>query len=608
MSAKASLTLFGRKPKEKGAGTEPIQMPKDLPQGTGEEENEEHVGGGIYDRNVFVMPKDKPSGHETAGLSIGGAVTRARGKQAKLSSTPIKFRETDVSGVPQGTGRGRRFKAILIQEGLGNIKDCYYYTKEAIASGVAVFEGCKFFIDHPSESEEMDRPERSVRDVAGHFENLSVNFAAEDGRAQLMGDLLVIDGPIGDQAVYLMNGSLTYANKYPGKDLIGLSINGDGASGSVGLESFMQENEIPESCLPKLLNAQAEGLTVIRPVVAFTSAVSCDLVTAAGAGGKIAHLLEQEKNRMGKRKVKEAKREETRQEGEEESGGDGATGAPGANADDADGSDDSSDGGDDSGHDDSDQDAELIRQMLNEYLGDGHDEETMALGHQAMKNAKAMGMDDKEAYKCAGYNMKMAKYMQKQSKQEGEEEEGEEAPAPNAGPGDPGPSADGGPPTPAAGGPDGSNPNRGAPQNKSKVPPGKNTQQAEEAEEEEEDGAPMSQESARKELRKARETITRLSGENSRLLKENETLKMGDFVEKTLRESRLPFSATKKFRECIKDARSQKEVMNRLKIFKEGMGIGGEADGLGFFIETEKVPHEGGSGGLSFADCHDSDE
>lgn len=469
----------------------------------------------------------------------------------KKESSKVQFRaslkEANQSGAELA---GRRFRVTLIREGLGNFGDCFYYTASAIQSAVSVFEGKKFFLNHPSETEEFDRPERDVKEISGYFENIRAE-QSQDGAFKLTGDLVMPMSQAFERERALMLESLTYSQNHPDQDLIGLSINADGNSTSIGLEQFMLETQIPDSCKEKLLEALKRGITTIRPVQEITSAISCDLVTEAGAGGRIDQLLEQEKTEM-KVKAKESKKE-----GEEEAkkeaapaAQDGQAPAPKEDAQDGDGDSDGDAEGQDGSEPGQDDDADLIKKMLDKYLGEPtHDEESMKLGQEAYQNAKAMGMDEDEAMKCAGYNMKMAKHIQSK----------------------------------AAGNPDGVQP---APK------PAQGAQ--EQPQESEEKGV--------KESAKNSNKIVALTAENARLKTELEGLKLEKFIDKTLKESKLPMSATKRFRECIKDAKTEKEVTDKFGVFKEAFSLGGEADGMGFIIGAEKQT-ETASGGLSFSDC-----
>ena len=189
-----------------------------------------------------------------------------------------------------------KFKVALIQEGLGNLRDCYYYTRQCLETAVATaaFEGKKCFADHPSMSEEQDRPERSVRDILGHFENVHIE-ETKDGSARLVADLIIPHTHSFEWARTLVASSISFAKKYPDRELVGLSINASGDAKSLPIDEFMTSASLPEGVKPKLLKAKEVGATQVRVVSEIKDAVSVDLVTEPGARGKILEFIEAEK-------------------------------------------------------------------------------------------------------------------------------------------------------------------------------------------------------------------------------------------------------------------------------------------------------------------------
>ncbi|MER6575820.1 hypothetical protein [Nonomuraea sp. NPDC001023] len=152
--------------------------------------------------------------------------------------------------------KGRRFRARIIQ---GDIQGSSgFYPAEMLKRDAAVFrEGLPVFLDHPGATESYDRPERSVRDLAGKLASAAVY--ERDG---LYADVEVY--PHWAPVVEAMAGD------------IGMSIR---ASGTV----------------------EASKDEAIRgPIVtALTEAASVDFVTAAGAGGKVVALLESARAQAG---------------------------------------------------------------------------------------------------------------------------------------------------------------------------------------------------------------------------------------------------------------------------------------------------------------------
>lgn len=72
----------------------------------------------------------------------------------------------ESGGSLAGSSGGREWDVVIIKEGSGSSGD---YSREVLERDVpsAFPVGTKVYIDHPTESETYDRPERSVRDIAG---------------------------------------------------------------------------------------------------------------------------------------------------------------------------------------------------------------------------------------------------------------------------------------------------------------------------------------------------------------------------------------------------------------------------------------------------------
>lgn len=327
-----------------------------------------------------------------------------RKKESALVNIRCQLKESISKDDPSGI----KYKVVLIQEGLGNLKDCYYYTRKALESAIPLFEGKKIYADHPSSLDEQIRPERSVRDILGHYETLRLE-ESKDGCAMLVADLITIKDQAYQWARSVINHAIDYSKKYPTGDFVGLSINASGDAEPMEMSEFIKETDIPKSAFLKLQQAIAEGITQVKVVNALTSAVSCDLVTEAGAKGRILNMLETEtkmadekkKEDEAKQKMKQAE-DEAKQKKEDEQEDDLPT------KDDSKGDDK----GDDDGHDDAGKDKELISKMLKKHLGDTADDaEVMKHAHEAYEAYKEMGYEDAEAMKCAGHAIKLAKHM-----------------------------------------------------------------------------------------------------------------------------------------------------------------------------------------------------
>lgn len=159
----------------------------------------------------------------------------------------LKLHESTAAVGTESLGEGKyRIRIIVPGQGSSGI-----YTAENLAESAHLFKaGTEMFIDHPTESEEWERPERSIRDYAGVF--LEDATVGEDG------------------ALYTVCKVFSGMNELI-KDKwehIGVSIN-----------AWCNE-PIAE--------------TGVVPV--FAGVRSVDFVTAPGAGGGIVDLLESNRN------------------------------------------------------------------------------------------------------------------------------------------------------------------------------------------------------------------------------------------------------------------------------------------------------------------------
>lgn len=216
--------------------------------------------------------------------------------------TSVKFNE--ASARDDGIGH-TKFDVVLLEEGLGNFGDNFFYTKDALKSAVTIFEGKKAFADHPDAIEEQTRPERSVRDVLGNFENLSYKETNE-GQGQLLGTLCVLPDKPYEWARGLLRHAVQFSEKFPDKEFVGLSINAGGVAAEISIDEFLSNYNVPKPALLKINEAKQKGTETIRVVSAIDEATSCDLVTEAGAGGKINNFKESKGEQM--KKFKERKK------------------------------------------------------------------------------------------------------------------------------------------------------------------------------------------------------------------------------------------------------------------------------------------------------------
>lgn len=212
----------------------------------------------------------------------------SKSKVIARSIESFKFRITQRL-MESATGSGSRYRTVLICEGLGNQRDGFYYTAAALQVGAKLFEGQKCYANHPSAIGEEVLPERDVRDIVGHFENVQ---AIKNGdHMEIQGDLVIMLGPTYDWVRSQLDHALSFSEKHTDKDFIGLSINAGGSAVPMPADKFLASAPIPDSCRPKVEQAVADGLSVIKVVEAIEEAISCDLVTQAGAGGRVLQAI-----------------------------------------------------------------------------------------------------------------------------------------------------------------------------------------------------------------------------------------------------------------------------------------------------------------------------
>jgi hypothetical protein len=481
---------------------------------------------------------------EADGLSTAVATTRAEPKESGIQDHFIRARFLE-SAKDNGVGPVR-FKVALIQEGLGNLRDAFYYTRDAIESGVLAFEGKKCYADHPSRSEESDRPERSVRDIIGHFENVHVEDG-DQGQAMLCADLVMLPDPPFEWARSLVRHSIDYSKTHPDKEFVGLSINAAGDAETKSADDFVKETKIPDAALPKLKSAMQDGLTQVRVVSAIRDAVSTDLVTEPGARGKVLEILEGDRPMKKKatlfaedEKKLPAKQEEKKMKHSEDE----------AKHESEDEAKEEKPEGDDGDHADAEQDKKLILDMIKKHMGDSAESmesEGEEAAHEAYQAYCEMGKSHEEAMKCAAEAMKLAKHMQAKMKQE--ESEGEDAHP--AGPAE-----------------------------------------AKHSEDESE----MAKESE----------IVKLTARIAMLERELKKRELAEALDAKLRESGLGRSETDKLRALIGTPKSVEEITKTIKIFKEAFTLrGGESRAASIFTASveKQASTEVKSGKISFTDC-----
>lgn len=484
---------------------------------------------------------------EADASSANIAQTRESAQPNQHGRNGLSFRTRLVEASYKDDGVGpTKFRVILLKEGMGNSRDAYYYSRDALVSSVPVFEGKKIYSDHPSLSEEETRPERSVRDILGYFEAVKVE-EQPDGCAALCGDVHIMPDKPYEWARALLRNAVDYSKKFPDKEFVGLSINANGDAQEADINEVLKS--APEGAKEKLSKALEAGTKSVRVVSRIDEAVSCDLVTEAGAGGKIISLLEADK--MKKKEstgLAPGMKEDENKEGKGVAPGmkedENKEGFP-PKKDEPEAKEESEDEAKPE-HDDEEQDKALIKKMLDQHLGaDQHGEEEAASAHDAMKCAMENGECKEDAMQMAGHAMKMAKYLQKKKEAVAESEKKED-------------------------------------------------ESKKESEKEDES-------------KKESAAIIKLKGENAKLKESLAAIDVAKHLDETLRESGLRMEITKKFRDLIGTPKGKKEIDEKFKLFVEGYrnSVGSESDSYDWLATaTEKTATQFSDNGVvDLSDC-----
>ncbi len=207
--------------------------------------------------NLLLKAKSKPN---EVKESLGGIMSSSGRLRETLTA---KARFIEGSYRPDK----REVDVIIIDEGLGNKRDSHYYYADTIKRAVAerVFEAAQCYADHPGKDDDINRPERSVRDLVGYFKNSRV--LEVNGKVAYAATLRVQRGA--DWALGLIQEAIDYNKEFPNNVYIGISINADG-----DIKPDEQDG------------AKVNGVTRI------TEAFSADIVTKPGRGGKVLALVE----------------------------------------------------------------------------------------------------------------------------------------------------------------------------------------------------------------------------------------------------------------------------------------------------------------------------
>ncbi len=190
------------------------------------------------------------------------------------------LREASAVDLEKGTAR-----IILIHAGAGNEADKHYYTPECLEEAVEsrVFEAAQNYIDHPSKLEDQIIPERMVEKLGGWFCDVEMaQCENEQGVTVPCIEATFIPEPGNELVMNKLRAAQAYAKQFEGRPYIGFSINAAGVGAAAEIDG-RQYNRVDR----------------------ITEVISVDLVTRAGAGGKLLKL--KESARMAKARKEAAK-------------------------------------------------------------------------------------------------------------------------------------------------------------------------------------------------------------------------------------------------------------------------------------------------------------
>ncbi len=141
-------------------------------------------------------------------------------------------------------------QVVVIKPGM-NSSGQRFYPPETLARDFKVFEGVKMYADHPSEADEKNRPERSVKDWVATLKNVHIG---NDGA--VLGEAVVVEPWMQERLATLRDKGLLAD--------MGISIN------AIGTATKSKVNGADTNVIEKIVRAR-----------------SVDFVTEAGAGGGI---------------------------------------------------------------------------------------------------------------------------------------------------------------------------------------------------------------------------------------------------------------------------------------------------------------------------------
>lgn len=135
----------------------------------------------------------------------------------------MEIREATISPIAL---KNREAEIIILESGPGSKGRKCWYGDEAIESGKDIFRGAQVYGNHPSKSQMVDLPERSVKELVGRIKETYV-VVGDNGKKQLRGVLKIMEGEDYDWVVSLIHESIQ-AKKEGFPPVAQVSIHADG--------------------------------------------------------------------------------------------------------------------------------------------------------------------------------------------------------------------------------------------------------------------------------------------------------------------------------------------------------------------------------------------
>jgi hypothetical protein len=208
--------------------------------------------GGFRGQKVAIASADLPAVKrkirtEYSKLGIEDTEIPKWVQEANMNRTVI----ADYIPLTEATiGSKGNAQIVVIKPGLNTSKE-RYYPAEILGRDFGVFENVKMYADHPSEADEKNRPERSVRDWVATLKNVHVDKAGT-----VIGEAVVVEPWMQERLATLRDKGMLAD--------IGVSIN------AIGTASKGTIDGVKTNVIERIVRAR-----------------SVDFVTEAGAGGGV---------------------------------------------------------------------------------------------------------------------------------------------------------------------------------------------------------------------------------------------------------------------------------------------------------------------------------